>query len=277
MSPPLRRLPVALLLLLSGCASWKKQGVSVTPPEKIRLAVLPLELDFSISNPADIATVAKSTATSAERKKLAQALKAPLNEALDKDFELRVSSSYVFSPIPSSDIDKAMASLSLSTAADPSPRQYRELARRLKADALLRVRVHGYGKIKTSWLMLLWAGSFGEGAAQGVVIAAAAANAWAGAAVAAEEVLQEGLEWFGGGYLFDRFYAPVVLEGDLYSGKTGKNIWGWWFIDTDNKEAVKKLPKADQKKKQVRLLLTFEKTRDDMMQRLEKVAFKNEE
>ena len=266
-----------LLILLSGCASWKKQGVSVIPPEKIRLAVLPLEMDFSVSSPADIATVAKSTATASERKKLAQAMKTRLNETLNKDFELRVSSSYVFTPIPFADVDKAMASLNFSTTPAPSPKQYHDLARRLKADALLRVRVHGYGKIKKSWLMILWASSFGEGAAQGVVIAAAAANAWAGAAVAAEEVLQEGFEWFGGGYLFDRFYAPVVLEGDLYSGKTGKNIWGWWFIDTDNKEAVKKLPKAEQKKRQVRLLLTFEKTRDDMMQKLEKVAFKNEE
>lgn len=278
MSPPLRRLAAGfLLILLSGCASWKKQGVSVIPPEKIRLAVLPLEMDFSVGSPADIATVAKSTATASERKKLAQAMKVRLNEELDKDFDTRVSSSYVFSPIPFADVEKALASLSLTTASAPSPGQYQELARRLKADALLRVRVHGYGKIKTSWLMLLWASSFGEGAAQGVAIAAAAANAWAGAAVAAEEVLQEGFEWFGGGYLFDRFYSPVVLEGDLYSGKTGKNIWGWWFIDTDNKEAVKKLPKAEQKKKQVRLLLTFEKTRDDMMQKLEKVAFKNEE
>ncbi len=277
MHVPKHELALLAVVAFSGCASWQKQGVSVAPPKKIRLAVLPLKLDFSVKNPAELATVAKSTATSAERKNQARAMKARLGEELDKDFELRVSSSYVFSPVPDADVDQAMASLHLSTSAEPTPKQYQELARSLKADALLRVVVHGYGKIKTSWLLLLWASSFGEGAAQGVVIAEAAANVWAGAAVAAEEVLQEGLEWFGGGYLFDRYYAPVILEGDLYSGKTGKNIWGWWFVDTENKKAVKKLPKAEQKKKEVRLLLTFEKARDEMMQKIERAAVSNEE
>lgn len=252
--------------------------MSVFPPDKLRIAIVPLELDFKAKKPADLETVSSSsTATAAMQKRQAESMKARLKEDLASLFEVRVSSSYLFIPISHLDVEKAMAALNISTSAALSPVQYQELAQSLKADVLLRVRVHGYGRIKTSWLWLLWGSSFGEGAVQGVVVAEAAANVWAAVGVAAEEVIQEGFEWFGGGYLFNRFYAPVILEGDLFSGKTGKKLWGRWFVVTENKKAVKKLPEAEQKRKEVRLLLTFQKARDAMVKKLERAALKNEE
>ncbi len=266
-----------LLVVLGGCASWRRQGLSVNPPAKLRVAVLPLILDFKVKKLADLETVSSSsTLSAAQQRAQAESLQAALEGSLADAFEVRLSSSYLFSPIPRQDVEKAMLALDISTSTDLSQKQYALLARKLGADAVLRVKVHGYGRIRESWLFLLWASSFGEGAAQGVIVAEAAANVWAAVGVASEEVLQEGVEWFGGGYLFDRFYAPVILEGDFYSGKTGKNLWGRWFVVTENKKAVKKLPRAQQKRKEVRLYLTFQKARDAMIKGLEKAALKNE-
>lgn len=269
---------LCLLALLGGCASWRKKGVSVRPPQKVRVALLPLDLDFKVKKPADLETVVSTqTAASSQKRLEAEALKARLTGTLADAFEVRLSSSYLFSPLARPDVARALADLDLSASSSLSAEQYRRLAGKLGADAVLRVRVHGYGRIKTSWLWLLWGSSFGEGAAQGVAVAEAAGNVWAAVGVAAEEVAQEGFEWFGGGYLLDRFYAPVILEGDLYSGATGRKLWGRWFIVTSNKKAVKKLPAAEQKKKEVRLLLTFDKARDAMVKALEKAALKNEQ
>lgn len=267
-----------LLVIFSGCASWRKHGVRVPPPQKLRVAILPLDLDFKVKSPADLETVVSSgTVAKSEQKRQADAIKARLKEELAAAFELRVSSSYILSPISHVDVERAMVALNISTTAALSPTQYQELARNLNADAVLRVKVHGYGRIKKSWLLFLWGTSFVEGGAQGVVVAEAAANVWAAAAVAAEDVVQEAFEWFGGGYLFNRYYAPVIIEGDLYSGRTGKNIWGRWFVVTKNKKAAKKLSKAEQKKREVLLFLTFQKARDEMIKKLEKTVLKNEE
>lgn len=270
-----RSLILVSVALLCACASWRRKGLSVSPPRKIRVAVLPLELDFKVKRPEDLETVV-STGTTRRRREEGEALKAALARSLGEDFALRVSSSYLFTAIRPVDVESAMESLGLSTAAAASESDYPRLARALGADALLRVRVHGYGRVKASWLWMLWGSSFGEGAAQGVIVAEAAANVWAAAAVAAEEVAQEGVEWFGGGYLFDRYYAPVVLEGDLYAAN-GRKLWGRWFVVTRNKRAVKRLPDAERRKKQARLLLTFDKARDELMRSLEKAALKNVE
>ncbi len=273
-----RLLPVlSAFVLLAGCASWRKQGVGVFPPAKVRVAILPLDLDFPAKRPEDLASIASSSMTASQRIAEAAAMKARLRETLTDAFETRFSSSYVFTPVPRADVDAALAELRRNSSTTFSPQQYRQLARRLHADAVLSVRVHGYGRIKASWLWLLWSASFIEGGAQGAIVAEAAGNVWAAVGVAAEEVAQEGFEWFGGGYAFNRFYAPVILEGDLYSGATGKNVWGRWLVITENKKAVKKLPKPEQKKKEVRLLLTFDKACDAMVRGLEKAALKNEQ
>lgn len=266
-----------LLAALSGCASWQKQGVQIAPPQKLRVVVLPLALDFPVKRPSDLETVTSSeTVSAAEQGLQTGALKARLNDELAAAFELRVSSSYLFSPVPRAEVAQSLAELGLSTAAALSSSDYRQIAQRLRADVVLRVRVHGYGRIKTSWLLLLWGSSFVEGGAQGVAVAEAAANVWAAVGVAAEEVLQEGVEWLGGGYLFNRFYAPVIIEGDLYSGATGRRLWGRWYAVTKNKKAAKQLPKVEQRRKEVLLLLTFEKARDEMIKKLETAALKNE-
>ncbi len=114
-----------------------------------------------------------------------------------------------------------------------------------------------------------------EGVVEGAVVGGATKNVWAGLAVSLEEIGQEILTWSGGAFLFNRYYAPVTIEGELISTMDGKQVWSHTIFDSIDRKALKKLPEEERKKKEVQLKVTAEKAEKDLVENLEKAAKKN--
>jgi len=93
------------------------------------------------------------------------------------------------------------------------------------ADVLLAVDVAGYGRVKRKWILLMAGSGLVEGVAQGVATASVTGNALLGAGVAAEEVASESLTWIGGSWLWNKYLAPVTLEGRMWRVSDGRLIW----------------------------------------------------
>lgn len=185
----------------------------------------------------------------------------------------KMSRSYFFSVIQTS----AAVSL-VSLGPSVSTTTWVSLGRSLKADAFLRVRVEGYGHIKRSWMIYLLGSGMIEGLVQGIAVSFAVGphQQWIAAGVGAEEALQETVEWLGGAYLFDRFFTPVILKGELISAKTGKVFWKKTVMNTRDSADLKKLPKKDRAKKEFRLKVVADAALKDIARSAEKAAAKNE-
>ncbi|MDQ6972945.1 MAG: hypothetical protein Q9M30_09870 [Mariprofundaceae bacterium] len=93
------------------------------------------------------------------------------------------------------------------------------------ADMMLAVDVAGYGRVKRKWILLMAGSGLIEGVAQGVATAGVSGNPLLGAGVAAEEIASESLTWIGGGWLWNKYLAPVTLEGRMWRVHDGRLVW----------------------------------------------------
>jgi hypothetical protein len=98
-------------------------------------------------------------------------------------------------------------------------------ARQQGADLLLAVDVSGYGHIKRRWIAVLFGSGVIEGVTQGAAATAATGNPALGIGVGLEEVASEGLTWIGGSWFWGKYFAPVTLEGRMWSVRDGRLIW----------------------------------------------------
>lgn len=240
----------AAAALLCGCATWGRHGVVIRPPQRIRVAVLPVHADLRVKRLADIYTVQASSPVPSDESAAIAGRLAEATEAITRRLESGLKDSYLFD-------------VAESTAAGA-------------AQAVLTVRLSGYGRIKGKWLWYLIGSGFAEGAVQGAVVGTAAGgSAWVAAGIAAEEVLQEALTWGGGAWVFGRVFTPVILEGRLTSVADGKTLWsGTEFVRLDRK-GLKRFSKEERGRKELRLRVTAEKAADELVADLEKRAWRN--
>jgi len=266
---------IAVCCLSGGCATWSRHGVALDS-RKVKVAVLPPQNAVPVRRLRDIRTVPSSPGTSTNDQELIAHEMRGVMERIGDRIEKGVARSYFFQTVPRDSVSDAVRGLeSASGGSPPSADQLRELGRSLDADAVLIVTVSGYGKIKRKWFYALVGSGVAEGVVQGVLAAAVLDNIWAAAGVAAEEILQEALTWGGGTYLFNRIFTPVIIEADLVSVADGSTIWSHTSFARTNRKALKNIPKAERSKKEVRLKLTAERTADDLLESLDKSAFKN--
>lgn len=266
---------VALGWLSSGCATWSQHGV-VLDSRKARIAVLPVQNAIMITRLRDIETVSASAAASTNDGQIIQVEMRNVAERIGTRIEAGLDRSYFFQPIPRDRVSGATQALDIALGGEPlSADQLKKLGHSLEADAVLIVTVSGYGKIKRKWFYWLVGSGLAEGIVQGVAAAAVVDNAWVAVGVAAEEILQEALTWGGGTYLFNRIFTPVIIEAELVSTSDSKTIWSHTALARMNRKALKKLPKSERDKKEVRLRLTAELAVDDLLENLDKKAFKN--
>lgn len=122
------------------------------------------------------------------------------------------------------------------------------------ADAVLDVRIAGYGKVERKWVAWLLGSGLVEGAAQGAALGAVA-GPWAGLGIALEEVAQETLTWGGGAYVFDKVFTPVILEAALRS-PDGAKAWTKTVMVERSRKAIKSLPPELRKDRAARLRAT---------------------
>jgi len=93
------------------------------------------------------------------------------------------------------------------------------------ADLVLAVDVSGYGRVERKWVLLMAGTGLIEGVAQGVATAGVTGNPVIGAGVAAEEIASESLTWLGGAWLWNKYLAPVTIEGRMWRVRDGRLIW----------------------------------------------------
>lgn len=268
-------LGMVLCCLLTGCATWSQHGVALDS-RKVRVAVLPVQNAVAIKRLRDIQTVPASGAVSTNEQDMIQREMCDVTERIGGRIERGLDRSYFFEPVPHDRVLLAVETLDTPLVGPPlSADQLKQLGHFLDADAVLVVRVSGYGKIKRKWFYLLVGSGVVEGVVQGVAAAAVVDNPWVAVGVATEELLQEALTWGGGTYLFNRVFTSVILEAELMSTGDGKIIWSDTAFARMNRKALKNLPEAERGKKEVRLQVTAEKAIDGLLENLDKKAFKN--
>ena len=273
--PYFRFMAIAVLSFLCACSRWAKMGVVLTPPHKLNLAILPIQFSVKISKRKEIEDVPKNEQklSSIKESSLAQAKVQAASQEMTRYLEKRLSQSYFFNIIPLSDkIPFVHFQLPTSSAA------WQEFSQTAGASVFLQIQVEGYGHIKKSWLFYL----LGTGAIEGIVEGVAVSFAvdrnqqWIAVGVGVEEAAQETAEWLGGTYLFDRFFTPVILKARLINAKTGKVFWSETTMGTWARADLKKFPKSERSKKQIRLKAVSDAALRKLAEDIEKAAAKNE-
>ena len=275
----------ACALALSGCATWKKHGVAVQPPKRVRVAVLPVQGDVKIPELAKIETIspemkARKLSKADQQKLIAERMAENLSWMRGR-LDERFDRTYIFEVVKDSEVSAALAGEGVAAGADfwaLKPPQIERLAKGLKADVLLRTKLEGYGAVKPVWVALLVGSGFVEGIVQGVIVVAAVHNTWAAIGVGAEEALQETVEWVGGAYFFNKIFIPVILRGELLSGSDGKVIASKTAMEIffRDQKALAAFPVKERGLTQTRLKVVAQKAVDDLGRYFEDKAFDNE-
>jgi hypothetical protein len=265
------------VLLSAGCASWAGHGVTTAPGGKFRIAVLPVQSEVEVDRLSDIETVPGGTGPVQDEKKAIHDRMELITEDMTRSIEVRLSASPYFTVIPASRVKSMMEGMDMQPPYPPfSAEQIGKLCAPLDAQVLLEVRLTGYGRLKTRWVAYLIGSGIVEGVVEGSVVGGATRNIWIGLAVGLQEIGQEILTWGGGAYLFNRYYAPVTLEGALFSARDGQSVWNDTAFDSIDRKALKKLPEEERSRKEVQLRVTADKVIQDLTTNLEKAAKRNE-
>jgi len=258
-----------LLPLFSGCATWAQHGVSVEKDERVRIAVLPLEVTAKVEKLSEIMT--SPPKVSDERLLIQERMQDEAAQLTDL-LQSTLRESRFFELVP---LVEAAAGHDVPALDQPQALTVAEL-QKLKADrniqAVLVVKLAGYGKLKKKWVTYLIGSGVVEGVVQGVVAARVVDSTAIGLLVALEEIGQEILVWGGGSYLFNQHYAPVTLEAELISTMDGARFWQHTVFVSVDKEAIEKLPPEEQKKRELHLQLTAQKAIKELVEDINEAA-----
>jgi len=264
-----------LLLGITGCATWQDHGVALDST-KIPIVMMPVQNTVQIKHLKDIRTVTDSERDATNETEQVAAQMRTAADDIGYCIATNLSGGDYFRIIPSEQVEQTLAALSFDADSGTlTTNQTQAIGEQLDAQAILVIKVAGYGKIKKEWMFLLIGSGVVEGTVQGVAAASVSGNAWVGLGLAAEEILQEVLTWGGGVFLFNRFFTPVILEAELISTSDGKTIWKDTAFARINWKALKQLPGDERGKKEVRLKLTAEKAAQELVKNLNKKAAKN--
>lgn len=269
-------LVLPLAAILCGCAGWARHGVQMRPPRKLKVAVLPVEEAVSIKKLKYVMTVSSSAKPPADEGAAVEAELGRVREALTAELEARLAETYFYEVLPSTAVRAAMDEAGICVSTCPlNGERAAALGRRLGADVLLSSRLSGYGQVKKKWITLMLLSGLVEGGVQGIVAAKLVHNTWVAIGVAAEEVAQEAVTWWGGSFLFGKAFSPVVLEGELRSASDGKVVWSKTALATLDKKELKKFPPDEQGKKELRLKITAESAVTELVKSLQKKTARN--
>lgn len=195
---------------------------------------------------------------------------------LTASLETKLSDNYLFEVVPDSAVFAELREMNICVSTcEITSAQAKLLGRRLGADAVLSTKLSGYGRVKKKWITLLIASGVIEGGMQGVIAAKLVHNTWVAVGIAAEEVTQEVVTWWGGAYLFGKAFAPVIIEGELRSARDGAAIWSKTAFATLDKKKLKEYPEEQRGRKELRLRLTAETALDELVKSVRSKAIKN--
>jgi hypothetical protein len=267
---------IIVVFLLAGCAPWSSHGVTAYQDREYRIAVLPVRSDIEITSLKGIESIPETSQPVPNEQGRIKERMQEVTADITRYLETRLNKGPYFDVMPHERVAEALqAEGAAQEKSSLNSRQIQDLGKALSIQAVLTVRLSGYGRLKKRWVAYLIGTGVIEGVVEGVIAGGALRNQWIGLAVAAEEIGQEILTWGGGSYLFNMYYAPVTLEGELISTDDGKQVWSDTAFDSIDRKALKKLPEEEQKKKEVQLRVTAEKAEKDLADSLEKAAKKN--
>jgi len=246
--------------------------MSVAKGQRFRLGVLPVLVTAEIDKVSDISSLAVVSGDNKgfiddQMKDTADYLTASLKAKLVEGGNIDV--------VPIDWDEVSQSGMASATTVSWTADDLLTLREDRNVQAVLVVALAGYGKLEKKWLTYLLGTGIVEGVVQGVVAARLANNTWVGVAIAAEEIGQEFLVWGGGSYLFSQHYSPVTLEAQLVSTADGMKVWDDTVFVSIDKDAIKLLPEAEQKKKEVQLKLTANKAIIELVGNINKVLLRN--
>lgn len=274
------RLHLATLLLgavlLSGCAGWAKHGIDLIPPRKLKVAVLPVSETVKIRKLDYVKTIPAGVPAPADEAAAVEEELSAVRRDITSSLEAKLPDNYLFEVIPDSAVMAGLRELGFCVSVcQPDAAQAARLGKLLGADAVLSSKLSGYGRVKNKWITLLIASGVIEGGVQGYIAARLVRNTWVGVAVAAEEVAQEVVTWWGGAYLFGKAFSPVIIEGELRSSADGSVIWSKTAFATLDKKKLLEYPEILRGYKELRLRLTAQRAVDELVRSLRARALKN--
>lgn len=262
---------LSVLSLSSGCATWARNGVEEGADGRYGIAMPPVLVTADVDNAKQIMS---GTISSHDEKSAIQRSMRDMQVRLTKYVRYRLADTKHLRivPINTSEFPSAPDAQGVYHF---SPEQL-DLYRKANVQAVLQVKLAGYGKLKKQWVTLLIGSGVVEGLVQGVAAAKLLNNTTAGLAVGLEEISQEVLTWGGGSYLFDSYFSPVTLRADLISVKNGKLIWSDTVFESANKDGLAYYPKAQREDRALQLWVTTEKGVEELKSELSDVVQDND-
>ena len=274
-----RRPPLLACILgapwLAGCATWAKHGAALHPPQRLRVAVLPVTVDVELKRLRDIESPPAVPEAPLDERELVRRRMTDVAARITRSLEKRLGDSGFFDAIPPDRLAVALQELAPTISSAPlTAQQARDLGDKAGAQVLLVTRLTGYGRIKRKWLVYMTAAGLAEATVDGVV-AAQFVGPMLGAAYAAEEAVRDTFMLIGPALLMNKIYTPVILEGELISAADGKVLWEKTAFDSINRKALKALPPEERRKKEVRLRTASEDAEEALARSLIKRARRN--
>lgn len=267
---------LACCQLTSACATWKRHGVVLRPPQKLRIAVLPVRNVVHIKKLKQLQTIPKGEKPPPDEKNLVEKKMREITAQMTRSLTTRLDTTYFFRPIPPEKVEQVLKELGHPGSQGPLTKgEAKQIGEKLHVPAILTIRLDGYGKVRPDWVAFLLVTAMVEATAQGVIAAEAIGNTWVAVGLAVGEMAQEVAEWGGGTMLFNKLFTPVILEAKLWSTVDGGELWHKTVMTTPHHKALKKLSKEKQKKREVRLQLSYERAQESIAKSLEKAAARN--
>jgi len=240
---------IILLAPLAACAVHTPYPLGIKGNPHVIIAVTPAVASAQVSSLSDIRSMSKSDTKNNEQAQIRETLE---KVRLNVDAYMR-------------NWTDQREGVRMQRSAHPMDEDKVELswAKKRGADLVLAVDVSGYGRVKRRWVLLMAGTGLIEAVAQGVATAGVTGNPVIGAGVAVEEIASESLTWLGGAWLWNKYLAPVTLEGRMWRVCDGKLIWHEvQFADSSNLFGL--LFGKKQPKKEKALAMSLKKAEDDL-------------
>ena len=263
--------------------------MAVRPPVKLRLAVLPIDLDFQVSTLSHIETVPQKLEgrplSKDDRLKIIDRKMAANMAWLREEFEKRFSNTYTYDVIADSSVQAALDAEGMGPDTDfweLRPEQVKSLAKRINADVVLKSRIVGYGGIKLKWFLEFMALDYTQDATGGFLVAQGSGNTLAGLATGGLWALVDTVNYTSAMFFLNKYFIPVIMRADLVSGADGRSLSSStevelsWELFVHDRRFLDQYPEAKRTLKQVRLKSVAAKAIDDLAGYFERKAIKNE-
>lgn len=227
--PALPGVVAVLALFLTACSSAPQPAGTGEAPKPVRVLVLPVEADPAMDTsdvPAAAPAAASGAATAAQREQGV--------ERVTRDLTRETAAQLAARPRYAVVAPRAGAGLAVAPDATPDPAAVRRVAAGTCAEAVLRIRLSGYGHLNRTWSRRVIASGSVEAAGEGTVAWLATGSGPVGVAVMLEEGVRDTLMAFGGLAAFNSNYEPVTLNGELFDARTGRLLWSDTALATAN-------------------------------------------